>query len=170
MSEPRGRIVEDTALCRLSPERLFDLLVDPNERQKWDLCPPWIALEPVEAPPGPALEGARYTARGKARGIGFVGTAFVMASDRPHRYRIRSETKFERAFPDAASIEEYRIEPAGTGSRVHYTMTIVKTPGTGAFLTRLVSALLEPFVTARAAKRNFRETLGYAEKHAGMAT
>jgi len=168
--EERGRTVEDSAPCLLSPERLFDLLVDPNERQKWDLCPPHIVLQPVEAAPGPALQGARYTARGTVRGIGFVGTALVMVSDRPHRYQIRSETKFERAFPDAVSIEEYRIEPDGTGSRVHYTMTIMKTPGTGAFLTRLVSALLEPLVTARAAKRNFRETLRYAEKHAGMTT
>ena len=168
MAEPRGRTIEDSASCHLSPERLFDLLANPTERQKWDLCPSYIAQEPVEAAPGPALQGARYTARGTARGIAFTGTTIVIASDRPRRYQTSSQTKFERAYPDAAAIEEYRIEPDGTGSRVHYTMTFLKTPGTGAFLTRLLSDLLEPLVAAGAAKRNFRNTLAYAEKHAGM--
>ena len=165
-TEQRGRTVRDRASCRLTPERLFDLLADPMERQKWDLCPPYIVQEPVAAAPGPALEGARYTVRGTARGIGFVGKTVITAAERPRRYETRSETRFERAYPEAVAIEEYLIEPEGTGSLVHYTMTIVKTPGTGAFLMAALSALLEPVMVPRAAKSNFRNMLRYAEKHA----
>jgi len=167
-SDQRGRTVRDTATCLLTPERLFDLLADPIERQKWDLCPPHITQEPLAAAPGPALQGARYTGRGTARGVGFVGQTLVTAADRPRRYETRSETRFERAYPDAVAIEEYLIEPEGTGSLVHYTMTIVKTSGTGAFLMTLLSALLEPFVTPRAAKNNFRNMLRSAEKQAAV--
>ena len=167
-TDQRGRTVQDTATCVLTPERLFDLLADPTERQKWDLCPPYIVQEPLAAAPGPALQGARYTGRGTARGIGYVVLAVVTAADRPRRYEVRTETRFERAYPAAVAIEEYRIEPEGTGSLVHYTVTFVKTPGTGTPLMRLLSALLEPVTAPRAAKSNFRNMLRYAEKHAGV--
>ena len=169
-TDKRGRTVRDSAVSVLTPERLFDLLVDPLERQKWDLCPPYIVQEPLAAAPGPALRGTRYTGRGTARGVGYVVLAVVTAADRPYRYETRSESRFERAYPDAVAIEEYRIEPEGTGSLVHYMVTIVKTPGTGTFLMRLLSALLEPLTTPRAAKTNFRNTLRYAEKHAAVTT
>jgi hypothetical protein len=165
-AEQRGRTIRDTAACLLKPEQLFDLLADPIERQRWDLCPPYITQEPLAAAPGPALQGARYTGRGTARGIGYMVLAVVTAADRPHRYETRSETRFERGYPDAVAIEEYRIEPLGIGSLVHYTVTIVKTPGTGTVLMRLLSALLEPVTAPRAAKSNFRNMLRYAEKHA----
>ncbi len=32
-TERRGQTVRDTARCTLDPERLFDLLADPTERQ-----------------------------------------------------------------------------------------------------------------------------------------
>jgi Polyketide cyclase / dehydrase and lipid transport len=162
------RKIQHTATCRLSPERLFDLLANPGERQKWDLCPSYITLEPLAAAPGPALEGARYTARGTARGIPFIGKTFVTAAERPRRYQTRSETQFARYYPSAAAIEEYLIEPEGTGSRVHYTMTLLKTPADGAVLTRLITSLLEPLLGGSAAKRNFLNTLRYAEQHAGV--
>ena len=92
--------------------------------------------------------------------------AMVTAADRPRRYEIRAESRFERAYPDAVAVEEYLIEPAGNGSLVHYRATIVKTPGTGAFLMAALSALLEPVMVPRAAKSNFRNMLRYAEKHA----
>ena len=79
-AEQRGRTVRDTAACLLKPEQLFDLLADPIERQKWDLCPPYIRQEPLAAAPGPALRGARYTGRGTARGIGYVVLAVVTAA------------------------------------------------------------------------------------------
>ena len=167
-AEQRGRTIRDTAACLLKPEQLFDLLADPIERQKWDLCPPYITQEPLAAAPGPALQGARYTGRGTARGIGFVVLAMVTAADRPRRYETRSETRFARAYPDAVAIEEYRIEPEGTGSLVNYTVTIMKTPGTGTPLMRLLSALLEPITAPRAAKSNFRNMLRYAENHAAV--
>jgi len=163
------RTIQHTAPCRLSPEALFDLLANPGERQKWDLCPSYITLEPLAAAPGPALEGARYTARGTARGIPFVGKTFVIAAERPRRYQTRSETQFARYYPDAALIEEYLIEPEGSGSRVQYTITILKTRGGGAFLTRVITAMLEPLLAGGAAKSNFRNTLRYAEQHAGVA-
>ena len=167
-SDQRGRTVQETAACGLTPERLFDLLVDPTERQKWDHCPPYIVQEPLAAAPGPALQGARYAGRGTARGIGYVVLAVVTAADRPRLYEVRTETRFERAYPEAVAIEEYRIEPEGTGSLVHYTVTFVKTPGTGTPLMRLVLAFLEPVTAPRAAKSNFRNMLRYAEKHAGL--
>jgi polyketide cyclase/dehydrase/lipid transport protein len=162
----RGRTVRDTARSTLDPARLFDLLADPIERQKWDLCPSYIQQDPMEAAPGPALEGASFTVRGTARGIRFVGTAVVTAAERPRRYQTRSETTFERAYPDAAAIDEFVIEPDGSGSLVHYSATIIKVPGTGATLLGLFSALLEPLLVPGAVKRNFRNTLRYAEKHA----
>ena len=162
----KGRTVRDTARSTLAPERLFDLLADPIERQRWDLCPSYISQEPMEAVPGPALQGATYTVRGTARGVRFVGTARVTAAERPRRYQTRSETSFERAYPDAASIDEYIIEPDGQGSLVHYSITIIKIPGTGAPLLGLFSSLLEPLLVPGAVKRNFRNTLRYAEKHA----
>ena len=162
------RTIRHTAPCRLSPENLFDLLANPGERQKWDLCPPYITLEPLAAAPGPALEGARYTARGMARGIPFIGKTFVIAAERPRRYQTRSETQFARYYPTFAGIEEYVIEPEGTGSRVHYTLTLLKTPAAGAFFTRLITGLLEPLLGGSAAKRNLMNTLRYAEKHAGV--
>ena len=162
----RGRTVRDTAKSILNPARLFDLLADPIERQKWDLCPPYVHQEPMEAAPGPALEGARYTVRGTARGIRFVANALITAADRPRRYQTRSETTFERAYPDSATIDEYVIEPDGDGSLVHYSVTIIKVPGTGAPLLGLLASLLEPLLVPGAAKRNFRNTLRYAEKHA----
>jgi len=167
-AEQRGRTVRDTAACLLKPEQLFDLLADPIERQKWDLCPPYIRQEPLAAAPGPALRGARYTGRGTARGIGYVVLAVVTAADRPRRYETRTETRFERAYPDAVAIEEYRIEPQGAGSLVHYAVTIVKTPGSGTLLTRLLLAVLEPITAPRVAKSNFRNMLRYAEKHAAV--
>jgi hypothetical protein len=167
-TEQRKRTVQDTAACLLSPEQLFDLLADPTERQTWDLCPPYIVQEPLAAAPGPALRGARYTGRGTARGIGYVVLATVTAADRPGRYEVRTESRFERAYPDAVAVEEYRIESEGTGSLVHYTVTFVKTPGTGKPLMRLLLALLEPVTAPRAAKSNFRNMLRYAEKHAGL--
>ena len=167
-AEQRGRTIRDTAACLLKPEQLFDLLADPIERQKWDLCPPYITQEPLAAAPGPALQGARYTGRGTARGIGFVVLAMVTAADRPRRYETRSETRFERAYPDAVAIEEYRIEPEGTGSLVNYTVTIMMTPGTGTPLMRLLSAVLEPITAPRSAKSNFRNMLRYAENHAAV--
>jgi len=141
-------------------------LADPIERQKWDLCPAYISQEPMEAVPGPALEGARYTVRGTARGIRFVAHARITAADRPRRYQTRSETTFERAYPDSATVDEYLIEQDGDGSLVHYSVTIIKVPGTGAPLLGLVTSLLEPLFVPGAAKRNFRNTLRYAEKHA----
>ncbi len=162
----KGRIVRDTTTSTLDPERLFDLLADPIERQKWDLCPSYIQQEPVEAAPGVALEGSRFTVRGTARGVRFVATALVTAADRPRRYQTRSETTFERAYPDAAAIDEYVIEPDGDGSVVHYSVTIIKVPGTGAPLLGLLSSFLEPLLVPGAAKRNFRNTLRYAERHA----
>jgi len=168
MSDQRRRTVEDTAVSLLNPERLFDLLANPVERQRWDLCPPYIMQEPVEAPPGLALAGARYRVRGTARGIAFTGNMVVTAADPPRRYELRSETTFARAYPTATSVEEYRIEPDGAGSLVHYRMTLNRTPGTGTFLMRALSALLEPLLTPGAVKRNFRGTLRYAEKEAGI--
>src|SRR5438093_5848288 len=53
----KGRTVRDTTTSTLDPERLFDLLADPIERQGWDLCPSYIQQEPVAAAPGAALEG-----------------------------------------------------------------------------------------------------------------
>src|SRR5437899_2335567 len=169
MGEQRGRIVKDTAVSTLSPERLFDLLANPIERQRWDLCPSYITQEPIETAPGLALAGTRFSIRGTARGIAFTGDAVVTVADRPRRYETRSETTFARAYPAAVAVEEYRIEPEGTGSLVHFRMMISRTPGTGAFLTRVLSAILEPLLTAGAAKRNFRNTLRYAEKEAGLA-
>jgi hypothetical protein len=165
-TEQQGRIVRDAARSTLNAARLFDLLADPIERQKWDLCPSYISQEPVEAAPGPALQGAGFTVRGTARGVRFVDTAVVTAADRPGRYQTRSETTFERAYPDAAAIDEYVIEPDGDGSLVHYTSTIIKIPGTGAPLLGLLTSLLEPLLVPGAVKRNFRNTLRYAEKHA----
>jgi len=162
-------MVQDTATCVLTPERLFDLLADPTERQKWDLGPPYVEQEPLAAAPGPALQGARYTGRGTARGIGYVVLAAVTAAERPHRYEMRTETRFERAYPSAVAIEEYRIEPSATGSLVHYTVTFVKTPGTGTPLMRLLSAVLEPVTAPRIARGNFRNTLRYAEKYVGAS-
>jgi len=167
--ERKGRTVRDSAVCALAPERLFDLLADPIERQTWDLCPPYITQEPLQAAPGPALRGPRYSARGTARGIRFVGTTLVMAADRPRRYQTSSEMTFERAYPDAWAVEEYLIEPQGDGSLVRYTMRVATVPGTGAFLFGLLNALLEPFVAPNGAKRNFRNTLRYAEKHAEVS-
>jgi hypothetical protein len=161
--------VTDTARSTLGPRRLFDLLADPIERQKWDLCPSYVRQEPMEAAPGPALEGARYTVRGTARGVRFVATALITAADRPRRYQTRSETTFERAYPDAATIDEYVIEPDGDGSLVHYSATMIKVPGTGAPLLGLLSSLLEPLLVPGAVKRNFRNTLRYAEKHAEVS-
>ena len=169
-ADQRGRTIRDTAACALRPEQLFDLLSDPTERQQWDLCPPYITQEPLAAAPGPALQGARYTGRGTLRGIGYVVLAIVTAADRPRRYEIRAESRFERAYPDAVAVEEYLIEPAGTGSLVHYRATILKTPGTGTLLMRLLSAVLEPVMAPRAAKTNFRNMLRYAEKHAATVT
>jgi len=165
-TEQKGRTVRDTAKSTLDPERLFDLLADPIERQRWDWCPAYIQQEPVEAATGPALQGAHYTIRGTARGVRFVATAFITAADRPRRYQTRSETTFERAYPDAGQIDEYTIEPDGAGSLVHYSVTITRIPGTGAPLLGLLTGLLEPLLISGAAKRNFRNTLRYAEKYA----
>ena len=92
----------------------------------------------------------------------------ITGADPPHRYETHSEMKFERAYPDSVATEEYRIEPEGTGSRVHYKMTLTTVPGTGALFTRVLSAILTPLVTPGAIKRNFRGTLRYAERHAGV--
>jgi hypothetical protein len=165
-TEQKGRTVRDSARSTLDPARLFDLLADPVERQKWDPCPSYVQQEPVEAALGPASEGAQYTVRGTARGIRFVATAFITAADRPRYYQTRSETTFERAYADASQIEEYTIEPDGAGSLVHYSVTITRIPGTGAPLLGLLTSLLEPLLISGAAKRNFRNTLRYAEKHA----
>jgi hypothetical protein len=161
------RTIQHTATCRLSPETLFDLLANPAERQNWDLFPSYITLEPLAAEPGAALEGARYTARGTARGIPFMAKTVVLAAERPRRYQIRSETQFTRYYPDAVLIEEYVIEPEGTGSRVKHTITALKTPASGAFLVRVITALLEPLLAGGATERNFKDTLRHAEQHAG---
>lgn len=158
--------MRDTTKSTLDPERLFDLLADPIERQKWDPCPAYVRQEPVEAAPGPALQGARYSVRGTVRGIRFISTVLVTAADRPRRYETRSETTFERAYPDATEVAEYVIEPDGDGSLVRLSVMIIKVPGTGAFLLGLLSALLEPLLAPSAVKRSFRDTLRYAEKHA----
>jgi hypothetical protein len=162
----KGRTVRDTARSTLDTARLFDLLADPIERQKWDLFPPYVRQEPMEATLGPALKGARYAIRGTARGIPFIANALITAADRPRRYQTRTETTFERAYPDSVTIDEYVIEPHGDGSLVHFSVTNIKVPGTGATLLGLLSSLLEPLLAPGAAKRNFRNTLRNAEKHA----
>jgi hypothetical protein len=95
--------------------------------------------------------------------------AVVTAADRPRRYETRTETRFERAYPESVAVEEYRIAPEGSGSLVHYTVRFVTTPGTGSPFMRLLTALLEPVTAPRTAKSNFRNVLRYAEKYAGVA-
>jgi hypothetical protein len=160
-----ARVVRDTAICSLTPERLFDLLANPTERQTWDLCPAYIRQEPIDAPPGLALKGQRYAVRGSARGVPFVASSLVEEAERPFRYAQRSETTFERVYPSATATEEYAIEPHREGSLVRYTMRMTRTAG-GSLLMRSLAFVLEPLTVPAAARRNFRNGLQYAEAFA----
>ena len=97
---------------RASPEALFTFVADPSRRPEW-----LPELRSVDAPPGVADVGTRFTGRSSLFFHDFVGESEVLEADAP---RVLSE----RVVIGARFTSRWTFEPTEGGTRVHHDIAI----------------------------------------------
>lgn len=132
---------------RASPEALFAVVADPSRR------PQWLAeLQEVDAPPGPAHTGTRFTGRSSVLGHDFLGSSEVVAAEEG---RVLSE----QVVIGARFTSTWTFEPSGNGSYTRVVHRIeIDYPG-GPF------SWLEKRLLAWRLRRTQRESLTALERY-----
>jgi uncharacterized protein YndB with AHSA1/START domain len=117
---------------RASPEALFAVVADPARR------PQWLAeLQEVDALPGPATTGTRFTGRSSVLMHDFIGDSEVVRADAPH-------VLSEQVVIGARLTSTWTFEPVGdaggAGTRVVHRIEIDYPRGPFAWLETRVLA------------------------------
>ena len=137
---------------RASPEALFAVVADPAQRPQW-----LVELREVDAPPGPAEAGTRFSGRSSVLMHDFIGDSEVVRAEPPH-------TLSERVVIGARLTSTWTFEPvdeeAGTaGTRVVHRIEIDYPRGRFAWLeTRVLGWRL---------RRTQRQSLAALERRFG---
>jgi hypothetical protein len=164
----------DTLRTALAPEVLFDLLADPQGCVIWHEHSKGYEVDAVESAPGAALEGARFTTRGRLRGIPFDSTTLVTAAERPRIYAIRTEMTLRSPrglLVRQLATERYAIEADRGASLVRYETQLFREwrKGLGPRVVRAIQSIADRLVAAPLIKGYLHRLIRSAERHARVA-
>jgi hypothetical protein len=163
----------ETFRTALAPAVLFDLLADPQGCVIWHEHSKGYEVDAVESAPGAALEGARFTTRGRLRGIPFDSTTLVTAAERPRFYAIRTEMTLHGPrglLVRQLATERYAIADDRGASLIRYETQLFREwrQGLGPRVMRGVQSIADRLVAAPLIKRYLHRLIRSAERHAGV--
>jgi hypothetical protein len=162
--------VTETMRSPLSSERLFDLLADPRGCLTWHDHPMQARPTAIDAPPGLALGGTIFIARGRVGSIACSSTTTVTIAEKPRRYETASVMTFEHPrAPAMSSTERFVIDGDASGCLVQYETEMSRDLSGLEWLGRTYLALVHRLLSARGLKRCFRDLMLAAEREAARA-
>ncbi len=119
-----------TVTSAAPPEVVSDVVADLRTHLEWAgerAASDALRLLTLDAPEGPATEGAVFTSTGNADVGTFHDRSIVTEATRPTRFAFETDSRLERSRRPAWEVRfshRYDITPDGTGSRIAYTDTI----------------------------------------------
>jgi hypothetical protein len=157
------------AMCKAPPQVVYDVIADLRAHLEWSgerASDEKFKLLSLEATPGPATVGTRFTSTGAAGNATFHDQSVITETSRPHRFVIETDSRLDRKRRrpwEARFSHRYDLRPESDGTRIVYTETVERANYVPYWLKPGIRSIFRPIVN-RADRKQLQNLARLAEE------